>query len=49
MRWTLKPLPNPEKVQQLQKALGVEKAIAHLLVQRGIEATIGYPIPRRLI
>ena len=37
MRWTLKPLPNPEKVQQLQKALGVEKAIAHLLVQRGIE------------
>jgi len=37
MRWTVKPLPNPEKVQNLQQALGVEKAIATLLVQRGIE------------
>ena len=37
MRWTVKPLPNPEKVQKLQQALGVEKAIATLLVQRGIE------------
>ena len=37
MRWTVKPLPNPEKVQNLQEALGVEKAIATLLVQRGIE------------
>ncbi|MBW2961624.1 single-stranded-DNA-specific exonuclease RecJ [Mesonia aestuariivivens] len=37
MRWTLKPLPNQEKVAQLQQALGVEKAIATLLVQRGIE------------
>ena len=37
MRWTVKPLPNPEKIQNLQQALGVEKAIATLLVQRGIE------------
>ena len=37
MRWTVKPIPNPEKVQELQQALGVEKAIATLLVQRGIE------------
>ncbi|HIB36164.1 single-stranded-DNA-specific exonuclease RecJ [Mesonia sp.] len=37
MRWTVKPLPNPEKVQELQQALGVEKAIATLLAQRGIE------------
>jgi len=37
MRWTVKPIPNPEKVQKLQQALGVEKAIATLLVQRGIE------------
>ena len=37
MRWTVKPIPNPEKVQNLQQALGVEKAIATLLVQRGIE------------
>ncbi|MDR6299733.1 single-stranded-DNA-specific exonuclease RecJ [Mesonia maritima] len=37
MRWTLKPKPDSEKVTQLQKSLGVEKAIASLLVQRGIE------------
>ncbi|SHI69360.1 exonuclease RecJ [Mesonia phycicola] len=37
MRWTIKPLPDSIKVQELQQSLGVEKAIASLLVQRGIE------------
>jgi single-stranded-DNA-specific exonuclease len=37
MRWTLKPKPKPEVVSRLQKELGVEKPIASLLVQRGIE------------
>lgn len=36
MRWTLKPKPNQETVMQLSQVLGVEKAIASLLVQRGI-------------
>ncbi|MDG5490980.1 single-stranded-DNA-specific exonuclease RecJ [Psychroserpens sp. SPM9] len=37
MRWTLKPKPNPETVEVLQKELQVEHSIAMLLVQRGIE------------
>ncbi|HET8808866.1 MAG TPA: single-stranded-DNA-specific exonuclease RecJ [Flavobacteriaceae bacterium] len=37
MRWNLKPTPNPEITAQLSKELGVEKPIASLLVQRGIE------------
>lgn len=37
MRWTIKPKPPKEKVLHLQKKLGVSKAIASLLVQRGIE------------
>jgi len=37
MRWTLAPKPDPKKVEQLQKSLRVEKAVAHLLVLRGIE------------
>ncbi|MFY0712215.1 single-stranded-DNA-specific exonuclease RecJ [Seonamhaeicola sp. NFXS20] len=37
MRWTLKPKPNQEKVEALQKALQVSEPIATLLVQRGIE------------
>ncbi|MGO3182805.1 MAG: single-stranded-DNA-specific exonuclease RecJ [Aequorivita sp.] len=37
MRWTLKPKPEPEKVNSLSKALKVEPLIASLLVQRGIE------------
>lgn len=37
MRWTLKPKPEPNKVKQLQAALGVNETIATLLVQRGIE------------
>jgi single-stranded-DNA-specific exonuclease len=37
MRWTLKPKPQTEKVEALQKALQVDVTIATLLVQRGIE------------
>lgn len=38
MRWTLKPRPDQGKVEELAKALGTRKAIASLLVQRGIES-----------
>lgn len=38
MRWTLKPKPNPEVVDNLCAVLGVEKPIASLLAQRGIES-----------
>ncbi|MAP55728.1 single-stranded-DNA-specific exonuclease RecJ [Altibacter sp.] len=37
MRWTLQPKPPTHKVEQLANALGVEKPIASLLLQRGIE------------
>lgn len=37
MRWTLKPKPNPNKVNHLSEVLGVEETIASLLVQRGIK------------
>ncbi len=37
MRWTIKPKPPIEKVNHLEKALGVSATIASLLVQRGIE------------
>lgn len=37
MRWTLKQKPLIEKVEALQKALQVDKAIATLLLQRGVE------------
>jgi len=37
MRWTLKPIPDKEKVDQLSKELQVETSIASLLTQRGIE------------
>ncbi|TXK72652.1 single-stranded-DNA-specific exonuclease RecJ [Mesonia sp. HuA40] len=37
MRWTLKPIPDIDKVKQLQEALQVDQNIATLLVQRGIE------------
>ncbi|MCD2258381.1 single-stranded-DNA-specific exonuclease RecJ [Psychroserpens luteolus] len=37
MRWTLKPKPNPQTVDTLQKALQVDMSIASLLAQRGIE------------
>lgn len=36
MRWTLKPKPDQETVSHLSQVLGVEKAIASLLAQRGI-------------
>lgn len=36
MRWTLKPKPNTNVVSHLQEVLGVSKAIAVLLAQRGI-------------
>ncbi|TYB78661.1 single-stranded-DNA-specific exonuclease RecJ [Bizionia myxarmorum] len=37
MRWTIKPKPESEKVDALQKALQVEPIVASLLLQRGIE------------
>lgn len=37
MRWTLKPKPQNEKIETLQKALDIDANIASLLVQRGIE------------
>lgn len=37
MRWTLKPKPQTEKVEALQKALQIDSNIASLLLQRGIE------------
>lgn len=37
MRWTLKPKPDFQKVNQLAQALNVEEFVATLLVQRGIE------------
>ncbi len=36
MRWTLLPIPTPQKVTQLAQELGVDPVIASLLVQRGI-------------
>jgi single-stranded-DNA-specific exonuclease len=37
MRWTLKPKPSEEKTEILANALGVDKLIASLLLQRDIE------------
>lgn len=37
MRWTIKPLPESDKIKHLQDVLGVNSIIATLLVQRGIE------------
>ncbi|CAH8286924.1 single-stranded-DNA-specific exonuclease [Mariniflexile fucanivorans] len=37
MRWTLKPKPESEKIEALQKALQVDAVVATLLLQRGIE------------
>ena len=37
MRWTIKPLPESDKIEHLQDVLGVNSIIATLLVQRGIE------------
>lgn len=37
MRWTLKPIPEQNKIESLQQALQVDEVIATLLIQRGIE------------
>lgn len=37
MRWTLYPKPDPQKTTDLANSLGVDKLIASLLMQRGIE------------
>lgn len=37
MRWTLKPKPEPSKVEALKNALQVDEVVATLLLQRGIE------------
>ena len=37
MRWTLKKVPEKEKTTQLAHDLSVDKTIANLLIQRGIE------------
>lgn len=37
MRWTLKPKPEANKVELLQKELQVDEVVASLLVQRGID------------
>ena len=37
MRWTLKPKPETSKIKALQETLQVEKEVASLLIQRGIE------------
>ena len=37
MRWTLKPKPDPLKVEALKKALQVDDIVATLLLQRGID------------
>ncbi|RRQ50144.1 single-stranded-DNA-specific exonuclease RecJ [Maribacter algicola] len=36
MRWTIKPRPEQVEIERLANALGVEKIVAHLLLQRGI-------------
>ena len=37
MRWTLKPKPDPKTVEELQNALQVDRSVATLLIQRGID------------
>lgn len=36
MRWTIKPKPEPSRVDQLANELNVDKLVAQLLLQRGI-------------
>lgn len=38
MRWTLKPKPDPQTVEHLCEVLGVDRSIASLLAQRGINS-----------
>ena len=37
MRWTLKPKPEPDKIEALQQALQVDAVIVTLLLQRGVQ------------
>ena len=37
MRWNIKPIPDSKKIQHLQNQLQVDKIIATLLLQRGVE------------
>ena len=37
MQWSPKPLPDEDKIIQLQSEIGVPKEIASLLLQRGID------------
>ncbi|MEN3323715.1 single-stranded-DNA-specific exonuclease RecJ [Mariniflexile soesokkakense] len=37
MRWTIKPKPDSNKIEVLQKALQVDAVVATLLIQRGVE------------
>ncbi|WP_149273415.1 single-stranded-DNA-specific exonuclease RecJ [Pareuzebyella sediminis] len=36
MRWTIKPKPEQDRIDQLARALSVDSLVAHLLLQRGI-------------
>ena len=36
MRWTLKPNPEPQQIEELSNALNVDGLVAQLLIQRGI-------------
>jgi single-stranded-DNA-specific exonuclease len=38
MRWTLKPEPHPKKIEVLSKELSVNRTIAKILLQRGVES-----------
>ncbi len=38
MRWTVRPIPLVEDIQQLSQILKVEPLVAHLLLQRGISS-----------
>jgi single-stranded-DNA-specific exonuclease len=38
MRWTLKPSPEKSKINQLSEELNIDKVLATLLIQRGIES-----------
>lgn len=37
MRWIVKEKPDPKKTEQLSKALGIDRTLSSILVQRGID------------
>ena len=37
MRWTIKPLPEAKKIDELRKSLNINETVAILLLQRGID------------